>query len=62
MSENKIAFLALIKSVRVKSLCSGDKGAQIVLELDNPTTETLNKINRVHIADKQIAVALAEVR
>jgi hypothetical protein len=59
--ENKVAFLALIKSVVIKSLVSGDKSVRITLDVDSPTPEMLRAINGVHIADKQIAVGLAEV-
>jgi hypothetical protein len=59
--ENKVAFLAIIKSVIIKSLVSGDKSVRVVLEIDSPTNDVLQSINGVHIADKQIAVALAEV-
>ena len=62
MKENKVAFLALIKSVVIKSLVSGDKSVRITIDVDSPTAETLQALNAVHIADKQIAVALAEVR
>jgi hypothetical protein len=61
-AKNEVAFLALIKSVIIKSLVSGDKSVRIVLEVDSPTDEVLQSINRVHIADKQIAVGLAEVK
>ncbi len=61
MKENKVAFLGLIKSVVIKSLVSGDKSVRITIDVDNPTDEILRAINQVHIADKQIAVALAEV-
>ena len=62
MKENKCAFLALIKSVNIRSLVSGDKSVRITLEVDNPNKETLKSINDVHCADKQIAVGLAEVK
>ncbi|MCK9571620.1 hypothetical protein M0R72_21900 [Candidatus Pacearchaeota archaeon] len=61
MKENKVAFLGLIKSVVIKSLVSGDKSVRLTIDVDNPTDEILRAINQVHIADKKIAVALAEV-
>jgi hypothetical protein len=60
--ENKVAFLAILKSVVIKSLVSGDKSVRLTLDVDNPTPEMLQAINHVHIADKQIAVGLAEVK
>jgi len=62
LKENKCAFLALIKSVNIRSLVSGDKAVRITLEIDSPTAATLKAINDVHYADKQIAVGLAEVK
>jgi len=61
VKENKVAFLALLKSVVIKSLVSGDKSVRITLEVDEPSEEVLNALNRVHFADKQVAVGLAEV-
>jgi hypothetical protein len=61
VKENKVAFLALIKSVAVKSLVSGDKSMRIVLDVDSPTQEIVAAVNMVHQADKAVAVALAEV-
>lgn len=61
MKENKVAFLGLIKSVVIKSLVSGDKSVRLTIDVDNPDQATINSINQVHQADKQIAVALAEV-
>lgn len=61
MKENKVAFLGLIKSVVIKSLVSGDKSVRLTIDVDNPDQATINSINQVHQADKQVAVALAEV-
>lgn len=62
MSEqNKATFMALIKSVVVKSLVSGDKSMRIVLDVDSPTQDIVAAVNQVHQADKEIAVALAEI-
>jgi hypothetical protein len=61
MKENKVAFLGLIKSVVIKSLVSGDKSVRLTIDVDNPDQATIHAINQVHQADKQVAVALAEV-
>jgi hypothetical protein len=61
VKDNKATFLAMVKSVTIKSLVSGDKSVRIVLDVDNPDADTLQAINNVHQADKQVAVAMAEV-
>ena len=45
----KIAFRALIKQVSIKSLVSGDKTAEVKLNLqgDNVSDEILNAINNL---------------
>lgn len=58
--KRQVAFIALIKSVNIKSLVSGDKGAQITFEIDSPADGILNKINSLHKADKMVAVGVAE--
>lgn len=62
MKENKVAFLGLIKSVVIKSLVSGDKSVRVTVDIDNPTSELIEQLNRVQIPDKQVAVAFAEVK
>lgn len=58
----RIAFEALIQEVHIKSLRSGDKGARITLELDNPSDDLLSKLNELHKADRFVAVAIAEIK
>jgi hypothetical protein len=60
--ENKVAFLGMIKSVVIKSLVSGDKTVRITIDADSPSQDLIEQLNRVQIPDKQIAVALAEVK
>ena len=62
MKENKVAFLGLIKSVVIKSLVSGDKSVRVTIDIDNPTSELIEQLNRVQIPDKLVAVAFAEVQ
>lgn len=59
----KIGFEALIKEISSKSLVSGDKATRVVLEFDSSKAlETLNGLNALHVADKTVAVAIAEIR
>lgn len=56
----KIGFEALIQEVKTKSLRTGDKSTRITLEVDSPSDELLDSINRLHRADKMVGVAIAE--
>jgi len=58
----KVAFDCLIKQVTIKSLVSGDKAARIILEIDSPDDETLNKINQLHKADETLKVVFLECK
>lgn len=58
----KIGFKAFLKETNVKSLVCGDKSMRIVLEVDAPKDELVDSINRLHRADKLVAVAIAEDR
>ena len=53
-----MAFEALIKRLDIRTLASMDKGASLTLELDNPTDELIDAINRIHRPDEFITVAL----
>lgn len=57
---DKVGFEALIQEVKIKSLRTGDKSARITLEVDAPSDELLDSINRLHRADKLVGVAIAE--
>ena len=56
----KVGFNALIKELKVKSLVSGDKGATLMLQIDNPEDELINSLNRLQDPTKQVGVAIAE--
>lgn len=57
----KVGFMALIKDIHSRSLVSGDKATRIVLEFDSSDkTDVLQALDELHVADKQIAVAIAE--
>jgi hypothetical protein len=59
----KIGFEALIKEINSKSLVSGDKATRIILEFESTKAlEVLNGLNALHVADKTVAVAIAEIR
>ena len=57
----KVGFEALIKKVEVMSLVSGDKSARVMLQIDSPSDDLLDSVNRLHRADKLVGVALAEI-
>ncbi len=57
-----VGFKALLLRVDTKSLRSGDKSTRITLEVDSPKDSLVDSINRLHRADKLVAVAIAEDR
>jgi len=57
----KVAFEAMIKEIKNKSLVSGDKATRITLEFDsNEKTDVLNNLNELHRADGYIMVVLMD--
>jgi hypothetical protein len=56
----KTAFPALIKSISVKSLCSGDKEGEIRLRF-LPTDEVMDALQRLHRADEEVMVGIVEI-
>lgn len=56
----RTAFPALIKSISVKSLVSGDKSMRIILEIDSPADDLLDGLNRLHRADELVEVVIAK--
>jgi len=56
----QVGFEALIQEVRIKSLKSGDKSMRITLEIDSPSDDLIDGINRLHKADSFVGVAMAE--
>jgi hypothetical protein len=56
----KTAFPALIKSISVKSLVSGDKEGEIRLRF-LPTDEVMDALQRLHKADEEVMVAIVEL-
>lgn len=55
----KVAFKALVKQVKIRSLVSGDKEAELILRF-LPTDDILNKINKLHRADDSVMVVLID--
>jgi hypothetical protein len=56
----RIAFPALIKSISVKSLVSGDKEGEIRLRF-LPTDEVMDALQRLHRADEEVMVGIVEL-
>ena len=58
----KIAFKALIKQVSIKSLVSGDKTAEVKLNLqgDNVSDEILNIINSLQNPQDEVTVVIMD--
>lgn len=57
----KVAFDAMIKEIKNKSLVSGDKATRVVLEFDsNKKLDILNSLNELHQADKDITVVIMD--
>ena len=55
----RTAFPALIKSIAVKSLVSGDKEGEIRLRF-LPTDEVMDALQRLHKADEGVMVAIVD--
>jgi hypothetical protein len=57
---DQVAFDALIKSISVKSLVSGDKEGEIRFRF-LPTDELLNGLNKLHRADAEVSVGIVAI-
>jgi len=55
----KVAFEALVKQLKIRSLVSGDKQAEVILQF-LPNDDILDKINKLHKADDEIMVVLMD--
>lgn len=55
----RTAFPALIKSISVKSLVSGDKEGEIRLRF-LPTDEVMDALQRLHRADAEVFIVITE--
>lgn len=57
----KVAFEAMIKEIKNKSLVSGDKATRIVLEFDsNEKLDILNNLNELHKPDDLVTVVIMD--
>ena len=57
----KVAFEAMIREVKNKSLVSGDKSTRIVLEFDSDRKlDVLNALNELQVADKTVFVVITD--
>ena len=57
----KVAFEAMIKEIKNKSLVSGDKATWIILAFDsNNKTAILNSLNKLHHADKTVMAVIMD--
>lgn len=57
----KVAFEAVIKEIKNKSLVSGDKSTRVILEFDsNDKNKTLNDLNILQRGDRSIMVVLMD--
>jgi len=56
----RVGFEAYIQQVVTKSLRTGDKSTRITFEIDNPSDELIDMVNRIHRAYKLVGVAIAE--
>jgi len=55
----KVAFEALIKQVKIRSLVSLDKEAEMILRF-KPNNDILDKVNKLHKADDEVYVVLMD--
>lgn len=57
----EIAIKAMIKKITNKSLVSGDKGTEVLIQFDsNKMLKTLNALNELHHADKDIMIVFMD--
>ncbi len=57
---DKVAFEALIIQNSIKSLRSMDKEARLILEYKADDNELIDKINRLHSAEKTVMVVIMD--
>ncbi|MCK9598029.1 MAG: hypothetical protein M0R06_03245 [Sphaerochaeta sp.] len=49
---------ALLRRIDSKSLRSGDKGVSLTFEIDNPSDENMNLLNRLHDPQRQVHLGI----
>ena len=55
----KVMFSGLIWKLSIKSLVCGDKEAELTIRF-RPDDDTLDKLNRLHRADSEAVIIVAE--
>lgn len=58
----KIGFEAVMIELKVKRLISQDKSMRLTLEVDQPTDELIDSLNRLFKADTSVGVAIADIK
>jgi len=56
----EIQFSALMKSLQIKSLVSGDKGARLLLEFRADDNDLISDLNKLMKADGEVKVAIKD--
>ena len=55
-----VTFSALVKKIEIKALVSGDKSARVILEIDSPGDDLVDKLNRCMVADDLVQVVMGK--
>ncbi len=56
----KVVFEALIKELKLRSLVSLDKEAELKIRFNAEDDELINKINKLHKADEEVEITIKE--
>lgn len=56
----EVSFSALIKSITIKSLISGDAEGQLILRF-RPTEEIMNKLNAIYKPDEEVMIGIVRI-
>jgi len=56
----EVQFPALMKSLQIKSLVSGDKGARLLLEFRADDNDLISDLNKLMKADDEVKVTIEE--
>ena len=53
-----VTLTALFRRIDSKSLRSGDKGVSLTFEIDNPSAETMDLLNRLYDPQRQVNLGI----
>jgi len=53
-----VNITALFRRLDSKSLRSGDKGVSLTFEIDNPSAETMDLLNRLHDPQQEVNLGI----